>query len=194
MQKNRKILVTFDLNGLLGYVAPCKKFTKENSVYLDYPPHKVVDGFNVWNRPNLDILLNFLFITKRNVFDVGVWACQTKENSAFQINNLLGSLKYNLTLALFTKPPEGADKDSLLPFPCNRDLKIIFDRHREYDEFNTIIFTTYPNEQSEYRDNEIVLPLYHPEIGPTQFNNDAHMYYTMEYLALMHSMMVKQKS
>jgi hypothetical protein len=194
MQKQKKILVTFDLNCLLGYVSPCKRFLKENSLYPDYPPHKVVDGFNIWSRPNLDILINTLFISKRNIFDVGIWASQTKENSALQINNFLGSLKFNLSFALFTKPPEEYEKDNLLPFPFKRDLRIIFDKHKEYDEFNTIIFTNYPNEQSEFRENEIVLPLYHPQLGSTQFNLDAHMYYTMEYLSLIHSMMTKQKS
>lgn len=194
MQKQKKILVTFDLNCLLGYVAPCKKFVKENSLYPEYPPHKVVEGFNIWNRPNLDILLNYLFISKRNNFEVGVWGCQTKENSAFQINNFFGTMKYNLSFALFTKPPEDHDKNSLLPFPFKRDLRIIFDKHEEFDEFNTIIFTNYVNEQSEFRENEVVLPLYHPEIGSTQFDNDAHMYYTMEYLGLIYSMTVKQKS
>jgi hypothetical protein len=67
-------------------MAPTKKFMKENSVYLDYPPQKVEAGLDIWSRPNLDILLKSVFLERKQFFDVGVWACATKENTALGIN------------------------------------------------------------------------------------------------------------
>ncbi len=190
MKSHKKLLLTFDLNCLLGYVAPAKNFLKENSIYLDYPPHKTESGMNIWKRPNLEILYKHIFVDKKSNFDVGVWASQTKENTVSQINYLFGSLKYNLKFALFTKPEID---ENLLPFPAKRDLKIIFDKHQDNDEKNTIIFTNFKNEISDYRDNEVIIPLYHPEIGTTQFNLDAHMYYIYEYIIILQSQMTVNK-
>jgi hypothetical protein len=64
MQK--KILLAFDLNCLLGYIAPKKNFMKENSLINEYLPHKVHEGYNVWLRPNLDILFRRLFYQVKN--------------------------------------------------------------------------------------------------------------------------------
>jgi hypothetical protein len=189
---SKKILVSFDLNCLTGYVSPIKNFRKENSMYPDYPPNKTENGFNVWTRPNIDILFSTLFYEKKHIFDVGVWACQNKENTYFQINQIFGSLKYSLKFALFTKPPE--THTTLLPFPAKRDLKIIFDKYPEYSEKNTILFTNFHNEISEYRENEVVLPIYHPEIGTTKFHEDAHMYYINEYLIILNSHFVINKA
>lgn len=193
LQNSKKILVTFDLNCLVGYVAPIKKFAKENALYPDYPPNKVEEGMNVWTRPNLEILFDQLFFKKRNTYDIGVWACQTKENTAFQINQFFGSLKYNLKFAMFTKPPE--NYNTLLPFPAKRDLRLIFDKYaKEYSEKNTIVFTNFKNEISDFRANEIILPLYHPELGTTKFNLDAHMYYVYEYLIILTSNIAVSKA
>lgn len=193
MNKTKKLLVTFDLNCLLGYVQPVRNFMKENALIQDYKPHKVEENFNIWLRPNVDQLYNKLFYELRSIFEVGIWASQTKENSAFQINKLMGSLKYNLKFAMFTKPPSD-HKDNLLPFPFKRDLKIIFERHTQFDEKNTIVISNYKNEMSEYRDNEVIMPLYHPLDGETKFEMDAHMYFLMEYLVMLHSIRTKNKS
>ena len=82
----KKILVTFDLNCVIGYVAPVRNFKKENSMFMDSPPHKSEQGLNIWKQSNLDILMNTIFYEKKNIFDKGVWACQTNENTHFQIN------------------------------------------------------------------------------------------------------------
>lgn len=66
MLKNKKLLVTFDLNCLLGYIAPIKNFAIENTSYPDLLPHKVQDGYNIWTRPNLDILIKNIFFEKKS--------------------------------------------------------------------------------------------------------------------------------
>jgi hypothetical protein len=180
-----KLLLTFDLNCLLGYAAPVKKFMKENSQFLDFLPTKVENGYNIWTRPNLDILVKNMFFDKKDCFDVGIWSSHSKENTAFLINSFLGSLKYSLKFILFTKPE--IETDSLLPVPVKRDLKIIFNKHDQYDEKNTVLFTNFKNELSDYRNNEIILPLYHPELGTTQYDQDGHMYFVHEYITILNS-------
>jgi hypothetical protein len=180
-----KILLTFDLNCLLGYAAPVKNFMKENSIYLNYTPTHVENGYNIWTRPNLDILVRTMFFQKKDSYDVGIWSSHTKENTAFLINSFLGSLKYNLKFILFTKPEN--ETESILPVPVKRDLRIIFNKHSQYDEKNTLLFTNFRNELSDYRSNEIILPLYHPEIGATQFDQDGHMYFVHEYITILNS-------
>jgi hypothetical protein len=68
-----------------------------------------------------------------------------------------------------------------------RDLEIIYKKYPNYTKENTVIISNFKNELSEYRSNEIVLPLYHPVIGLTSFNADAHLYYLMEYLIMVYS-------
>lgn len=181
----------------MGYIAPIKNFIKENSIYLDYPPNKTVNGYNIFIRPNLNILFNCLFYEvnyfklkkKRSEFDVGIWACQDKDQSAFQIETFFETLKYNLKFALFTKNPNPTPfSNSIVPIPIKRDLNIIFQKHKEYDLKNTLIISNYKNELSQFRENDIVIPLYHPSEGTTTFNLDAHMYYLMEYLQVINSM------
>ena len=90
---------------------------------------------------------------------------------------------------MFTKNPNSINKSNpILPAPIKRDLNIIFQKHKEYDQKNTLIISNYKNEASEYRENDIVIPLYHPSEGTTTFNLDAHMYYLMEYINVVNAM------
>lgn len=123
---------------------------------------------------------------KKDHFDVGVWASQEKEDAVLQIDNFFGNLKYNLKFALFNKRTSIPDQDNkLVPIPIKRDLNIIYSKHPEYTETNTIIFTNFKNELVEYRENEVVVPLYHPLLGGTSFDMDANMYFMMEYLSML---------
>jgi hypothetical protein len=102
-------------------------------------------------------------------------------------------MRYNIKFALFSKKEEGGGGD-LTPIPMKRDLDIIFKKYPQYTKENTIIVSTFKNEMSEYRSNEVVLPLYHPVVGFTSFNADAHLYYLMEYLIMLYSMYDGAKS
>jgi hypothetical protein len=118
-----------------------------------------------------------------------VWACQDKEQTAFQIETFFETQKYNLKFALFTKNPNpNTLSNPILPAPIKRDLNIIFQKHKEYDQKNTLIITNYKNEASEFRENDVVLPLYHPSEGGSTFTLDAHMYYLMEYILIVNAM------
>ena len=190
--KITKILITLDLNCLLGYMSPIKNLGKESVYLFDKKPSKKVNEYNIYNRPHLDQLLNSLFIKKKDYFDVAVWSSQDKEESAMQIESFFGIFRYNIKFALFTKKSEG-DND-LTPIPIKRDLEIIFKKHAQYNRQNTIIISNFKNEISDYRHNEVILPIYHPLLGNTSFEADAHLYYLMEYLIIIFSMFEGNKS
>ena len=159
----------------------------ENKFFSDLKPTKVDNGINYYLRPNIDFLYNILFYDKKNEYDVGIWANQSKENTTLQINNFFGTARYNLKLVLFS-PKKYPNANDLNPEPIERDLKIIFDKHPQYDESNTVVITNFPNKLEEYRDNEIVIPRYHPTLGSTHFTMDAHMYYIYEYFMILNSL------
>ncbi len=99
-------------------------------------------------------------------------------------------MRYNIKFALFTKK----ETEDLTPSPVKRDLKIIFDKHPSYTIENTLIISNFKNEISEYRSNEVIIPMYHPITGNTSFEADAHLYYLMEYLIMIYGMFDTNKS
>lgn len=183
----KKVLITVDLNGVLGYAQPLKNAIKENALFPDLKPHSVENGFNFYRRPSLEDLYNVMIYEKKNDYDFGVWANQSKENTALQINNFFGIARYNLKFVLFT-PRKYPHQNSIDPEPIERDLKLIFDKHPEYDESNTVVISNYPNKLEEYRDNDIIIPKYHPSEGSTYFTMDAHMYFIYEYFLVLNSL------
>jgi hypothetical protein len=118
-----------------------------------------------------------------------VWACQDRDNTAKQIEAFFGINRYNIKFALFSKKenPSPNETDELVPVAMKRDLEIIFSKHQQYTKENTLIISNFKNELSDYRSNEIIIPLYHPIQGTTSFTADAHLYYLMEYLVLLYS-------
>jgi len=95
-----------------------------------------------------------------------------------------------LKFALYSKP----GTDDLLPHTINRDLNTIFKDHSSYDMDNTIMISNYSNENSDFRPNDLILPLYHPLKGNTDFCYDGHMYFLYEYVVLLDSLKHKSKS
>ncbi len=179
-------MITFDLNGVLGYVQPLKNALRENKLFEDLKPHKVENGYNFYLRPSLEELYNVMLYAKNKDYDFGIWANQSKENTATQINSFFGSARYNLKFVLFT-PKKTPNQNSLDPEPIERDLKIIFDKHPEYDETNTVVISNHENKLEEFRDNDIIIPQYHPN-GSTHFTMDSHLYYVYEYFLVLNSL------
>ena len=101
----------------------------------------------------------------------------------------------SLKFALFTKPEVQnlSSENKLIPSPIKRDLKIIFNKHQEFSERNTLLVTNFKNEISDYRNNEINIPLYHPTKTSVAFNADAHLYYTTEYVIILNSLRINMK-
>jgi hypothetical protein len=96
-----------------------------------------------------------------------------------------------LKFALFTKK---VTDDDLTPSPVKRDLNIIFEKHTQYTKENTLLISNFKNEMSEFRNNEIIIPMYDPVAGYTSFQADAHLYYLMEYLIILYGMSEINKS
>jgi len=166
---------------------PIKNAAKENKLLPDMQPKKVENGHNFYHRPNLEELHNTLMYTKKKDYDFAVWANQSKENTSMQINNFFGMARYNLKFVLFT--PRKAPKQALLdPEPIERDLKLIWDKHPEYDENNTVVISNFDNKIEDYRDNDLIIPRYHPTEGTTHFTMDAHLYYIYEYFLVLNSL------
>jgi hypothetical protein len=179
--------LTFDLNGILGHVQNIKSQKRENKFFEDLKPNKIEGGLNYYHRPNLQDLLNKVLYEKKDYFDIAVWSNQNKENTSLQIKNFLGIAKYNLKFVLFT-PRKHPNENSLDTEQIERDLNIIFDKNKEYDENNTIIISNYENKIEKYLDNDLIVPKFHPTMGSTHFTMDGYMYYLYEYLMMMISL------
>ena len=91
---------------------------------------------------------------------------------------------------MFTKP----SNNDIIPHNINRDLNIIFKDHKDYDADNTIMVSNFLNENSDFRQNDLIIPLYHPINGKSDFSHDGHMYFLMEYLILLDSLKYGSKS
>lgn len=79
-------------------------------------------------------------------------------------------------------------ENNLLPKSIKRNLNIIFKDYPEYNEKNTVMISNFYNLDDRYINNDIVIPLYHPVKGSTNFFRDAHMYYLVEYLSFLYSL------
>ena len=64
------------------------------TLYPDMKPNSTADGYNVYIRPSLDILLNELFFKRKNQYEMGIWSCQDQENTEIQIRHFLKSMRY----------------------------------------------------------------------------------------------------
>jgi len=67
---------------------------RENGLYPDLKPKEIVNGYNVYLRPNIDILLQELFFKRRDDYEMGIWSCQDKENTDLQIKHFLKNMRY----------------------------------------------------------------------------------------------------
>ena len=83
---------------------------------------------------------------------------------------------------------QGKLKTSLEPIPMKRDLKIIYNKYSYHNEETTVVISNYKNEMPEYWNNEIILPIYDPEKGTTDFGDDKHMSYLDKYLTGLFAM------
>lgn len=171
----------------MGHTQKIKSQKRENNFFEDLKPNKTEEGLNYYLRPNIQELYNKVLFEKKDYFDIAVWSNQSKENTSLQIKNFMGIAKYNLKFILFT-PRKHPNENSLETEKIERDLKIIFDKNKEYDETNTIIISNHENKIEEYMDNDLIIPKFHPTMGATHFTMDGYMYYLYEYLMMMISL------
>lgn len=77
------------------------------------------------------------------------------------------------------------DDKLLLPKQISRDLNIIFTKHPEYNEKNTVVISNFQNLDQRFIHNDIIIPNYHPTLGQTAFFRDPHLYILTEYLQFL---------
>ena len=78
--------------------------------------------------------------------------------------------------------------ESVAPVPLARDLGSIFQKYPLYDETNTAIVSLFENTHESFKHNDIVLPLFDPIVGRTDFIDDRHMMYFKQYIQALFAM------
>jgi hypothetical protein len=80
------------------------------------------------------------------------------------------------------------DPNDVKPIPIKRDLQMIYDKYSFHNEENTVVISNFKNEIEEYQSNEIILPLYDPLKGTTDFLDDKHLIYLDKYITGLYAM------
>lgn len=60
----------------------------------------------------------------------------------------------------------------------SRNLANIWAKYPQYSEENTLLISNYFNEIEDFQRNDIVLPVYEPKLGSTDFMDDQHLSFT----------------
>ncbi|CAI2379032.1 unnamed protein product [Moneuplotes crassus] len=186
-----KMLYVFDLNGVLGYVDTGKNYEAMQKFYTREPDFKE-GGCRVWHRPNLGKVAKDMLIKQRGKVNIGIWSCQNKENTEKQLKAFFGRTYSHLLFVFYSSNREQVTQSDSIhdiePIPMKRDLKMIYDKYSFHNEENTVMISNFPNELDDYHYNEIVLPLYDPLRGQTDFEDDKHMSYLEKYINGLHAM------
>lgn len=53
-----------------------------------------------------------------------------------------------------------------------RNLPNIWARYQDYNETNTVVVSNYLNQIEEFQRNDIIIPVFEPKLGQTDFLND----------------------
>ena len=68
-------------------------------------------------------------------------------------------------------PALKSDKQ-LKAVPMVRNLPNIWARYQDYNETNTVVVSNYLNQIEEFQRNDIIIPVFEPKLGQTDFLND----------------------
>ena len=66
-----------------------------------------------------------------------------------------------------------------------RNFTPVWQKFQQYSEENTIMVSNYFNAIDDYHRNDLVLPLYDPKMGKTDFLDDKHLAWTYNYLGFL---------
>mmetsp|Transcript_1618 Transcript_1618/g.2862 ORF Transcript_1618/g.2862 Transcript_1618/m.2862 type:complete len:134 (+) Transcript_1618:358-759(+) len=72
--------------------------------------------------------------------------------------------------------------------PVSRNLANIWAKYPQYQEENTIVVSNFYNLIEDFQRNDIVIPTYDPKLGSTDFLDDMHLTYFVQYLSLVQSL------
>ncbi|CDW85004.1 UNKNOWN [Stylonychia lemnae] len=185
-----KILLLFDLNGTLGYVNKNLKTVSQQGIYTGNELIKPVfqDAHQqIYQRPNLKYINHDILLKMKDKFDIGVWSCQSRENTQVQLKYLFG--RFFPQKGLQGKDyAESVEEQEIKPVPISRNLGSIFQKYPQYDEQSTIVVSNFYNKMEDFQRNDLVLPMYHPKVGTTDFIDDRHMHFLYQYLKFILSL------
>jgi len=80
------------------------------------------------------------------------------------------------------------DPHKICPLPMARNLANIWAKYPQYSEENTVLISNFFNEIEDFQRNDIVLPVFAPKVGRTDFLDDMHLDYAHSYLRFMLSL------
>ena len=66
-----------------------------------------------------------------------------------------------------------------------RNFAPVWQKFSQYDESNTLMVSNYYNSIEDFARNDLILPLYHPRLGKTDFLDDKHMVWLHSYLSFL---------
>merc|ERR1712045_984578 len=104
------------------------------------------------------------------------------------IKHVFGRFYTQLLFVMYNKDArEGNDMrcsaDRLSDY--TRDFAPVWQKFSQYDETNTLMISNYFNNIDEFTRNDLILPLYHPRLGKTDFLDDKHMVWLHSYLSFL---------
>ena len=99
---------------------------------------------------------------------------------------------FRLLFATFTKRAEKdtAPDENIKAIEIPRNFSNIWQKFPQYDETNTLMISNFYNLEQEFRRNDLVLPLFHPKLGQTDFLDDKHLGWTMNYIKYLQTLEV----
>ena len=71
------------------------------------------------------------------------------------------------------------DPHKICPLPMARNLANIWAKYPQYSEENTVLISNFFNEIEDFQRNDIVLPVFAPKVGRTDFLDDMHLDYAL---------------
>ena len=84
---------------------------------------------------------------------------------------------------------ESDDGDlNVKPIEISRNFSNIWHKYPHYNETNTLMISNFYNLEEEYQRNDLILPQYHPRLGQTDFLDDRHLGYLLDYINFMETL------
>ena len=98
-------------------------------------------------------------------------------------------LSFRLLFVTCNARTETKDDDHRIkPIEVQRNYSNIWTKFPHYNETNTLMISNFYNLEEEFQRNDLVLPQYHPKLGHTDFLDDRHLGYLLDYLNFMESL------
>lgn len=157
-------------------------------MYEDVKFDDKVSPYHVRYRGGRPYFLESMFTVNHKDFDVAVWSSLNPQDTQILTSNFFGRYYRNLLFVAPTKREEYEGKqgrENFAPIPIQRDLGQIFQKFPQYEQSNTIVFTTQKNLLAKYALNDAIIPRYNPQVLGAKFMTDPGLSAIVKYLTGM---------